>query len=506
MTHNWTTLLIAGLLACGNGGSAPDSGPRDASTDVAIDAPLGEDAAVDSAVDGGADSSVDAGEDAGVETCGPSGDDASGTDVIEDENGRATVVVTDRDRCHRSYTLTSTASLRDGEPDNPRVIVEDPASPTTRTGNDMFDALHALALEEVRECAVDQIRDGAFNDGAPLDCGEGGCFETGRLWHYVWTRDTAYSVDLGLAPLDPLRSRNSLERKISERRTGGDLQIVQDTGSGGSYPVSTDRVSWALGAEALLHQLQGAQRESFAARAFDAIRNTLEHDRRIAFDETDGLYRGEQSFLDWREQSYPEWTQSDTVHLGMSKALSTNLLHNNAMRVASRLAEERGETALRDRYRAWADAHEMAIQRSFWLEDEGLFSTFLTTTLDASATRRFDLLGSALAVILGVATDAQAARIVASYPHYGPATSVHWPQQQFTPIYHNRGEWPFVDAYWLRAAAQAGNDAVADRMVRALMRGAAINLSNMENFEAASGAPFVDEGESSGPIVNSQRQ
>ncbi|MEM9074768.1 MAG: hypothetical protein AAGE52_40100, partial [Myxococcota bacterium] len=135
-----------------------------------------------------------------------------------------------------------------------------------------------------------------------------------------------------------------------------------------------------------------------------------------------------------------------------------------------------------------------------------LFSTFLTTTLDASATRRFDLLGSALAVILGVATDAQAARIVASYPHYGPATSVHWPQQQFTPIYHNRGEWPFVDAYWLRAAAQAGNDAVADRMVRALMRGAAINLSNMENFEAASGAPFVDEGESSGPIVNSQRQ
>ena len=39
------------------------------------------------------------------------------------------------------------------------------------------------------------------------------------------------------------------------------------------------------------------------------------------------------------------------------------------------------------------------------------------------------------------------------------------------------------------------------------MRGAALNLSNMENFEAVTGLPYKgDEGEDSGPVVNSQRQ
>lgn len=496
-------LGLVGLVGCGD-----DSSGADAATDATVTDAAAEDAAADAApTDAGAsDAGSDGGPDAGGPACPRVDADASGTDVLEDSNGRATVIVTDRDSCHRTYTITTTATLRDGRPDNPRVITERDGWPTTRTGNDLFDALHALALEEVRECAVDWIRDFAFDDGRPVPCGEGGCFETGRLWNYVWTRDTAYAVDLGLAPLDPTRARNSLEFKLSERRGGGDLQIVQDTGSGGSYPVSSDRVSWALGARSLLATLDGADRDAFAARTFEALRNTLEHDRRIVFDPDDGLYRGEQSFLDWREQSYPEWTAQDTVHIAMSKALSTNLLHYHAMRLAAELAGEASDPIAQARYGGWADALRDAIRARLWLEDVGIFSTFATTTLDPSPTHRYDLLGSALAILLDVADEAQADRILANYPHYGPGAPVQWPQQQQTPIYHNRGEWPFVTAYWLRAAAHADNDAVATRMVHALLRGAALNLSNMENFEAATGAPWVDDGPSSGPVVNSQRQ
>ncbi|HJL15925.1 MAG TPA: hypothetical protein RMH99_09725 [Sandaracinaceae bacterium LLY-WYZ-13_1] len=434
------------------------------------------------------------------------GADPAGTDALEDGSDRATVTVEDRDACLRRYTLETTAPLRDGRPDNPRVIPEREGWPTVRTGHDLFDALHALALEEVRLDSVSSVRDGAFADGEAVSCGEGGCFETGRLWNYVWTRDTAYSVDLGLAPLDPTRARNSLEFKLSERRGGGDLQLVQDTGTGGSYPISTDRVAWAVGAEALLSHLHGAEREAFRDRAYTALRNTVEHDRRVVFDARDGLYRGEQSFLDWREQTYPEWTADDVVHIGMSKALSTNLLHLRALELTARLADEVGDGSLGDRYRGWADDLRAAIRDRFWLEDEGQFSTFVTTHLDPAPVRRFDLLGSSLAILFGVATEAQASRILSGYPHYGPGAPVIWPQQQQTRIYHNRGEWPFVTAYWLRAAKAAGHDAVADRMVHALMRGAAINLSNMENFEAGSGAPWLDDGDASGPVVNSQRQ
>jgi hypothetical protein len=266
----------------------------------------------------------------------------AGTDSYADGSDQATVTIADRDSCARSYTMTTTAPLRDGEPDNPRTFAEQGGWPVLRSGHDMFDALYALALEEVRENSVDSIEDGAFNGGAPVACPAGGCFETGRLWTYVWTRDTAYAVLLGLGLLDPQRAKNSLEFKLSERRGGGDLQIVQDTGTGGSYPISSDRVVWAMGAWELLKFLDGAERSAFVDRAYEAMANTADHDRAVVFDPADGLYRGEQSFLDWREQSYPGWTATDTVQIGMSKSLSTNVGHYHLLSVTARLAAEKG--------------------------------------------------------------------------------------------------------------------------------------------------------------------
>ncbi len=497
----WPFVLLAALVGaagCDPGPGPADGGPRDA--DAVEDAGPRADAGDD------AGTTADAGPPPPTRCVSPEAADPSGTDALDDPSGRATVTIDDRAACARAYTLATTAPLRDGRPDNPRVVLEEAGAPTLRSGHDLFDALYALALEEARECSVSAVRDGAFNDGGAVSCGDGGCFETGRLWNYVWTRDTAYAMHLGLAELDPARARNSLEFKLSERRGGGDLQIVQDTGTGGSYPISSDRVAWALGAEALLAQLEGADRDAFAARAYEALRNTAEHDRRVVYDAPRGLYLGEQSFLDWREQTYPDWVRGDVVHIGMSAALGTNLLHLRALELTARLAGEAGDETARARYQGWADGLRDAIRAAFWLEEEGLFATYTTTALDPAPVRRFDLLASAFAVLFGVATEAQADRVLASYPHYGPGAPVAWPQQQDTPIYHNRGEWPFVTAYWLRAARHADNPTVASRMVRALVRGAAINLSNMENFEAASGAPWVDDGPASGPVVNSQRQ
>ena len=479
-------LAAACFSGQGTASDEPDggtSGARDGG-----DEPAGPDAAV------------------GLVTCVSPDADPSGTDELVDPLGEVSLELADPDACHREYTLATTQELRHGRPDNPRTVLERSGWPTVRTGNHLFDSLYALTLEEVRESSVEAINDWGFNHGDDVGCGEGGCFETGRLWNYVWTRDTAYAVDLGLANMDLVRAKNSLDFKLSERREGGDLQIVQDTGTGGSYPVSSDRVSWVVGAWELHNQLDGQARDAFRARALQAIANTLEHDREVVYDPADGLYFGEQSFLDWREQSYPEWTADDTIHIGMSKALNTNLLHLRAMEVGAAFADMEDDEATAARYTAWADELRAAIRDELWLEDEGMFSTFKTTTFDPAPTRRFDLLGSAFAVMFGVADDDQAASILSRYPHYGPGAPVHWPQQQLTPIYHNRGEWPFVTAYWLRAAKIADNDTVASRMVRALVRGTALNLSNMELLDAAHGSPWQDEGEYSGPVNNSQRQ
>ncbi len=118
----------------------------------------------------------------------------------------------------------------------------------------------------------------------------------------MWTRDVSYSIDLGLWRLDPARARASLLFKISPPRAGPappGLYVMQDTGSGGSWPISTDRVVWFLGARHLLAD------RAFADTVYQALTDTLAQDRHYVFDPRIGLYRGETSFLDWREQIVP---------------------------------------------------------------------------------------------------------------------------------------------------------------------------------------------------------
>ncbi len=492
-------------------GDLPETGAEvgvDSSvTDAASDA---EDASVGDVSDTSDVSTLDVKSDTTGET--PSlpcvlatGTGAAATNKLVDGSDEATVGVSAA-LCRRSYFLSTTAPRRESLPASPRTITEAAEHPFVRTRNDLFDALYALALNEAKENSVAAIKDGGFENGAAIACPTGGCFETGRLWTYVWTRDTAYSVHLGLGALDPIRARNSLEFKLSDRRGGGDTQIVQDTGSGGSYPVSTDRVVWSLGAMELLTWLSGAERAAFRDKAYDAMKNTVEHDRKVVFDPQDGLYRGEQSFLDWREQSYPRWTESDTVHLGMSKSLSTNVAHLAILDGVIAIASEKADAATVAKYQPWADALRTAIRGKLWLASEKQFSTFITTTLDPAPVRRFDALGTSLAVLHGVGTDSERKEAIASYPVLARGVPGIWPQQKETAIYHNRAMWPFVTAYYARAARKVRNDAAVDLATWSLMRGAALNLSNMENLEIVSGRAYVEDGAYSGPVVNSQRQ
>ena len=157
----------------------------------------------------------------------------------------------------------------------------------SETASPLFDALFALAQQELRDDQVDAIRDPAFDHGKPLPCD---CYQTGERWPYVWTRDVSYAADLALARLDPQRTRRSLRFKLSAMR-GADarpgLFVAQDTGSGGSWPVSSDRVVWFLAARHLLDDA------AFAAETRAALAATLAQDREFAFDPQIGLYRGE---------------------------------------------------------------------------------------------------------------------------------------------------------------------------------------------------------------------
>ncbi|MGN2243176.1 Six-hairpin glycosidase-like protein [Frateuria sp. GZRR33] len=380
-------------------------------------------------------------------------------------------------------------------PTGKRVIPTPPFE--AATASPLFDGLYAMAQDDLKRDSVGAIRDGAFDHGQPIPCL---CFETGEKWPYVWTRDLSYAIDLGLWRFDPARSRNGLDFKLSGVRVPSapqGLYVMQDTGSGGSWPISTDRIVWFLGARHLLDDA------GFAARVRQALDDTLAQDRRYAFDPALGLYRGETSFLDWREQTYPAWTADDVVFIAQSFALSTNVLHYQALELAADLAGRHGDRHATD-YRAQATALKAAINAHFWRADRGLYMSYLGG--DGLPVEAYDLLGLSLAITSGVADPARARQALANYPTWASGSPVIWPERADQPIYHNRAIWPFVSAYALRAARAVDDPARIAHEIRSVVRGAALAGSNMENYELLTQGIHLDDGALSGPVVNSPRQ
>lgn len=417
---------------------------------------------------------------------------------------------------YRDYTQKTTLDLRD---DVPKVesYKELPGYPKVRSGNLSFDALFALSLEEMRRDSVQNIKDWSYNSGQNIPCD---CFQTGEKWHYVWTRDLSYAADLSFSMTDPQRVVNSLLFKLSGYRDGvtkpaqvpgsaDGLQVVQDTGSGGSWPISTDRMSWSIAASSVLPNLQPEQRAEFVKKAYPGLVNTIEIDRVAAFDAEDGLYAGEQSFLDWREQTYAFWVALDLSSLATSKSLSTNAGHYNALKLTAELAKEAGDTERAKKYAGWAKDLKQRVNERFWLEEQQQYSSIIASHFDGAPMKKYDWLGISLAVLTGLIDGERAEKAVANYPHGPMGAPVIFPMQQGVSIYHNRGIWPFVTAYGMNAAKAVKNSRVADAGYETLVRSAALNLSSMENYEWLSNeAIFKDPKNSAlnGPVINSKRQ
>ncbi|MDD5186268.1 MAG: hypothetical protein PHS84_13495, partial [Paludibacter sp.] len=124
---------------------------------------------------------------------------------------------------------------------------------------------------------------------------------TGIDWPGVWTRDVSYSIILSMAYMQPKVSENSLLCKVNANG-----RIIQDTGTGGAWPASTDRMIWAVAAWEI-YKVTGDN--NWLKKVYPIIKNSIEDDMMVDHDPGTGLVKGESSFLDWREQTYPRWMQ-----------------------------------------------------------------------------------------------------------------------------------------------------------------------------------------------------
>ncbi|WP_026507302.1 carbohydrate-binding protein [Butyrivibrio sp. MC2013] len=321
----------------------------------------------------------------------------------------------------------------------------------------------------------------------------GTVFRTGTDWPKVWTRDTAMSCEYSLAALFPEISRNcALEKVVGEE---GSLTFEQDTGTGGSYPVSDDKIITMLSVwEIYLATGDTAILDDF----YDIAENTIAQDLHVCFDSEAGLFRGETGGLDHRDKTYPDWMsetyKESLANIAESKPAVVNIIYCEVFDIMSEAARILGKDA--DTVQKWAELRDnlkKTVEERLWSEDLGIYSSWeYPEYMGSPLAYKSDVISNGYALLFDIGSAEQLQKIAENYPLVTFGAPTVYPQKngrQGGTIYHNRGVWPGWEAVLMLGADHAGNRALASEIWDSCIYGASALLTNREVIDFTTGAP-----------------
>ena len=313
-------------------------------------------------------------------------------------------------------------------------------------------------------------------------------FMAGKQWEGVWTRDISYSILLSLAILKPENAKASLMHKVKNGI------IIQDTGTGGSYPVSTDRMTWALAAYEI-YVVTGDK--NWLKQAYTIIKKTADSDMKILVEKKTMLFLGESSFLDWREQSYPAWMEPKDIY--NSICLGTNAVHYQTYQILGKMTEDLGIKDDKTDYKQIAKDIKSGINKYLWNEEKKYYGQYRYGNVFQTLSPRSESLGAALCVLFDIADTKRQKQVFETTPILPYGAPCIYPQIGGVDNYHNNAIWAFVQGFWNWSAAKAGNEMAVKQGIAALYRQTALFLTNKENLVAQT-------GNYEGTAINSDRQ
>ena len=304
-----------------------------------------------------------------------------------------------------------------------------------------------------------------------------GTLRTGTEWGGVWTRDVSYSIIHSMSFIQTEAAKTSLMRKVNSKG-----EIVQDTGTGGAWPCSTDREIW-VGAAWEIYKVTGDM--EWLKTVYPIAKKSLEVDMRTVFESETDLVRGESSFIDWREQSYPTWMEPADIY--DTKCLGTNMVFYIALTSAAEMGRILGDVETAQYFEEMAERIKKGINEHLWMDEEGYYAQYLGGRADDLLYTKSETLGEALAILYGVAEGDRATRLSESLPIVDYGAPVFWPWIADQPPYHNQAVWPWVQAYWIHACAKVGNEHGVLHGVGAVWRAVMMYATNKENYVADTG-------------------
>lgn len=337
--------------------------------------------------------------------------------------------------------------------------------PSLSSGNRLHEAVYNMALDEMVNAVEPDTT-----------------LRTGKEWAGVWTRDVSYSILLSMAYLQPLASQISLMKKVDSMG-----RIIQDTGSGGAWPVSTDREIWCIAAYEV-YKVTGDR--EWLEYIYPIIKRSLETDAQCVYDQETGLVKGETSFIDWREQSHPKWMQCADIY--NTETLSTSIVHAQAWKVLYEIATELGHKKVAAEALEMSDKIAAGINEYLWMADKGYYGMYLYGRDNLIMNPRAETLGESLAIMWDIADTDRAKTITENNPTTPFGATIFYPQIADMPSYHNNSLWPWVGSWWAMANAKAGNEDGVMQGIGAIVRPAALFCTNKENFNLDNGDIYTE--------------
>lgn len=268
-------------------------------------------------------------------------------------------------------------------------------------------------------------------------------FYSAEIWYGIHTRDIGIAAWQSLSMLFPQTTLATIESRIASG------EIIQDAETGGGWPVSNDRIFMIPAIEKYLQSNPKSVRRVFL---IEAAKQSLEHDYQIVFDLDHGLFRGESTYLNWREETYPDW--ADPRLILESYSSSNNLLHLLAIESLIRML--RNEKDREDEKALWnqrAVDLAKAIRSQLFLDDRNFYSAYLIP----EAGNQADFTDN-LANIFAVLSDTMnQPELIYSIPLVPRGVPSIYPQKSLKQKpQHNHGIVPFVTAFYIDACRKTG--------------------------------------------------
>lgn len=321
----------------------------------------------------------------------------------------------------------------------------------------------------------------------------GTAFYTGETWRKVWTRDTAMACEFSLAAIYPEISLNCAKEKVVTYDNTYSV-FEEDTGTGGSYPVSTDKIITYLSVwEIYLSTGDEAVLDYF----YDICMNNINQDYNTVWDEESGLMKGETCGLDWRSQTYPDWmgneVEESLANIAEGKAASVNLIYLGVLQRMIESAEILGKDADVADLQAKYDALYEAVTTRLWHEELGAYAAWeYPSYMGSPLPYKIDCIANGYALWFQIGTQEQLDSIAENYPLVTYGANVVFPSKQGDlehkdRIYHNRGVWPGWEAQLMLAGAQFGYDELSEEIWNSCIVAAATSLNNREVVDFTTG-------------------